>query len=159
MNQKPARTLILMVSALVAGIVLMQAFFGSNSLGFSSRPAEKDLNWLYDQGKAKNIVSAVFQGDTIKVNLKDSAAKGEPRAFIRIDGENKQLATNIYDRLQKLDVNVKWETPTPSNMVFPALSFIVLPLMMFGLTYFLVIRPLISWFGSSFGPPPGGVRS
>lgn len=119
----------------------MQALFGSNGLGLTSRPAEKDLNWLYDQGKAKNIESAVFQGDTINVKLNDSMANGEKRAFIRINGENNQLATNIYDRLQKLDVKVKWEPPPPINMVFQALSFIALPLMLFGLIYFLMIRP------------------
>ena len=141
MSNKPARTLILLVLAVVAGIALMQALFGSNGLGLTSRPAEKDLNWLYDQGKAKNIESAVFQGDTINVKLNDSMANGEKRAFIRINGENNQLATNIYDRLQKLDVKVKWEPPPPINMVFQALSFIALPLMLFGLIYFLMIRP------------------
>jgi len=141
LSNKPARTLILLVLAVVAGIALMQALFGSNGLGLTSRPAEKDLNWLYDQGKAKNIESAVFQGDTINVKLNDSMANGEKRAFIRINGENNQLATNIYDRLQKLDVKVKWEPPPPINMVFQALSFIALPLMLFGLIYFLMIRP------------------
>ncbi len=136
MSNKPARTLILLVLAVAIGIVLMQAMFGQNGFGITAKPSEKSLQWLYSQSKKNNVETVNFQGDTLNVKLNDGT-----KSFVRIDSTSPGLTTDINDKLEKLGVAVKFDSPPITNSILNILGAIAFPLMLFALIYFLMIRP------------------
>jgi len=135
-SNRPAKTFILLVVVIVAGIALMNLVAGPDSILGGASPKELTTAQLNSLIETKKIADAEWQQDhfrgeetdgtkfTANVPSADSASAGDFEKFLR---DNKVP----YQRM----------SPPASTAILNILGVVAFPIMLIALIYFLVLRP------------------
>jgi cell division protease FtsH len=132
---KPARTLFLLVITIALGFALLSALPGG---GFAGAPQTVVLNQSDVIAKANDglIKEAVWRQRTLSGELTDGS-----RFNATVPSEESQAGADLRATLIASGVEYKTEGPPWTANLLGMASFIILPLMLFALIYFLMIRP------------------
>jgi cell division protease FtsH len=133
---KPARTLLLLVVAVFAGIALLSALSSNPGLGLAQKREELRQDQLASYLDQKAVKSASWQQKEITGELTNGKLF---RALV--PDQDSPAAQPLVVALNKSGAEWKFENPPVINAVVSLLSVIAFPLMILALIYFLVLRP------------------
>lgn len=132
---KSAKAFIVTVFMVLILITLMN--FISSTPGFiSSGPKNLNITEFYQQIESKQVKTADWQGTKIQGELRDNS-KYVVNAFE--SGSNS--GSDLQVTMRENNVAVKILPPAMGGTVLAALGYILMPLLLFALIYFMVIRP------------------
>jgi cell division protease FtsH len=139
LTSKPARTLFLIVLALVAGVALLNSFVNTpGTTMFGPKPTALGLPEFYKLLGEKRIESVAWQQNMIFATDK----KGTKYEVKAVDREG-NAGAQVLERITNADPEVKLELkdPPPAAMILNILSILALPLLFLLFIYFMVLRP------------------
>ena len=139
MNNKPARTLLIVVMLILVGLALMQTVGGPGSGGafpLGQTTIKLSMPELFEKIKDKSIAKADWQQTTLSGKLTDG------RNFeALVQDSNSAGSQDLRKALD--DGGVSWQLKDPPIMsgVVTILTAIAFPLMVLGILWFFVLRP------------------
>lgn len=136
MSKQPARILVLIVLAIFAGVVLMQMFMGSPSMGLGGRPKEMALSEFNTELAAKNVADVKWQESTLNVTMNN----GDKR-FVQGTQKDSPTGEKLTEKILASGAKLSYEPPPLINGVMGFLGLIIGPLLVLLLLYFLFIKP------------------
>jgi cell division protease FtsH len=147
LNNKPARTLFLLVIAIITAVALMNLVTGSSGILNSTPPKSLSISDLMEQIQQNNVSTLEWQQSSISGDL-TSGGKYVTR-YVPPDQPGAQQLTGVLEnynrdaRTDKTKKPIKWTIldPPASATALNVLSIIAFPLMLIALIYFLVLRP------------------
>jgi len=140
MSNRPAKTFLLLVVVVVAGIVLMNLLTGPSS--FLDGPPRKQVD-------IATLIRDVQRGNVAKIEWQQHRVSGEyfgsPREKFETDyvSPTEAGAKPLLDAISQdpKPIEVNYLDPPASATVLNILGVIAFPLMLIAVIYFLVLRP------------------
>lgn len=130
---------------LVIAIMLLIALMTSlipGSLPGSTQPVELRQDQLFSYIRSGNVKKAKWQQNTLTGTFSDAASGGKERKFTAmVDDPTSAGASDLKQALTNSGVEWEYAAPPASQMIFQAISFFAVPVMIVAIIYFLVIRP------------------
>ena len=136
MNNRPLKTLLLIVILILSGVALIQ-LLGSQNGVFGTAPKEVTIGQLNDFIKRKEIESAEWQETQFSFKLKNSSEK----YVAQVPNSESSAAGAFEGSLRDNDIKYERKRPPIGNALLSILSMLAFPLVFFALIYFFVWRP------------------
>jgi len=142
LTKNPAKTLLLLVVAVLAVIVMMNMFGGTGGLTTGPKHRQLQSYELYALLKDKKVETASWQQKTLTGKLKPATPEAIGEEFTAIvPDQDSPNAKGIIDQLNQSGAKWTSENPPWTQAALGVLTAIGLPILFVGMIYFLVLRP------------------
>ncbi|MCB0826672.1 MAG: ATP-dependent zinc metalloprotease FtsH [Armatimonadetes bacterium] len=117
-------------------LITLMNFISSTPGFMSSGPKNLNITEFYQQVENKQVKSADWQGTKIQGELRDNS-----KYVVNAFDSGSDSGSSLQATMREYNVAVKILPPPMGGTILAALGYILMPLLLFGLIYFMVIRP------------------